>query len=250
MIIEGSLNSLELYSEKSVNKYSKCFHSRIPKEGGRQISIRNPIPGPTAQRLSPPPLSGTKRSTRSQAPVATPKSESMAVLRAPPPSFLPHPPLSRPSHSQSKRRRPTTCRGVAATGPAHSSSRSRSGGGGVHGGRAKNGLLLAAARRRRPREEERVLPCLRATEAGVGAAGVAREEDEYGDEYLATEAGWGVRRMARVGEEMRRVAQVQAQAFHVPVALFDDFFFDFFKVSTCMSCCLRVNLMDLFVLVV
>jgi hypothetical protein len=78
------------------------------------------------------------------------------------------------------------------------------------------------------------VPCLPATEAGVRAAGVAREEDEDG-EYLAREAGWGVRRMARVGEEMRRVAQVQAEAFHVPVALFNDFFFDFFKVSTYLS---------------
>jgi hypothetical protein len=72
---------------------------------------------------------------------------------------------------------------------------------------------------------------LRATEAGVGAAGVAKEEDEY----LAREAGWGVRRMA----------QVQAEAFHVPVALFNDFFFDFFKVSTCLS--LLALQLDLFV---
>lgn len=33
-----------------------------------------------------------------------------------------------------------------------------------------------------------------------------------------------------VGEEIRRVAQVQAKAFHVLVALFNDFFLDFFKV--------------------
>jgi hypothetical protein len=85
------------------------------------------------------------------------------------------------------------------------------------------------------------VPCLRAAEAGVGAAGVAKEEDEY----LAREAGWGVRRMARVGEEMRRVAQVQTEAFHVPVALFNDFFFDFFKVSTCLS--LLALELDLFV---
>lgn len=82
------------------------------------------------------------------------------------------------------------------------------------------------------------MPCLPATEAGVRAAGVAREEDED-DEYLAREAGWGVRRMARVGEEMRRVAQVQAEAFHVPVALFNDFFFDFFKIRR--RCCRRLS---------
>jgi hypothetical protein len=63
--------------------------------------------------------------------------------------------------------------------------------------------------------------------------GVGGSEEVPGDKeerYLVTEAGWGVRRMGRVGEEMRRVALVQAEAFHVPVALFNDFFFDFFKV--------------------
>ena len=69
--------------------------------------------------------------------------------------------------------------------------------------------------------------CLPATEEGVAAAAAATEEE---DGYLAREAGWGVRRMGRVGEEMRRVAQVQAEAFHAPVPLFNDFFFDFFKV--------------------
>jgi hypothetical protein len=71
--------------------------------------------------------------------------------------------------------------------------------------------------------------CLAATDEGVAAAGAASKEEEE-DGYLAREGGWGVRHMGRVGEEMRRVAQVQAEAFHVPVALFNDFFFDFFKV--------------------
>ncbi|MQM21677.1 hypothetical protein Taro_054722 [Colocasia esculenta] len=43
--------------------------------------------------------------------------------------------------------------------------------------------------------------------------------------------GWGVRRMAMVGEEMRMVAHIQAEAFHEPVALFDDFFFQFFEAE-------------------
>lgn len=60
--------------------------------------------------------------------------------------------------------------------------------------------------------------------------GGAEEEEEEG-RYLAREAWWGVRRMGRVGEEMRRVALVQAEAFHVPVALFNDFFFEFFKAE-------------------
>lgn len=66
--------------------------------------------------------------------------------------------------------------------------------------------------------------------------GGAEEEEEEG-RYLAREAWWGVRRMGRVGEEMRRVALVQAEAFHVPVALFNDFFFEFFKIR--QRCCRR-----------
>lgn len=53
------------------------------------------------------------------------------------------------------------------------------------------------------------------------------------DGYLARGFGWGVRRMVSVGDEMRRVAEVQAEAFHEPLALFDNFFFEFFKV-TCL----------------
>lgn len=40
-------------------------------------------------------------------------------------------------------------------------------------------------------------------------------------------------RMGRVGEEMRRVVQVQAEAFQLSVALFDDIF-DFFSTSMTM----------------
>nr|AER41610.1 acetyltransferase+GNAT+family [Oryza glaberrima] len=54
-------------------------------------------------------------------------------------------------------------------------------------------------------------------------------------------ARWGVRRMGRVGEEMRRVALVQAEAFHVPVALFNDFFFDFFKAEVLSALIYRVR---------
>ncbi|KAL7118173.1 hypothetical protein ACP275_03G119100 [Erythranthe tilingii] len=44
-------------------------------------------------------------------------------------------------------------------------------------------------------------------------------------------ASWQVRRMAEKEDEMRRVADVQAEAFHEPVFLFDDMFFDFFKAE-------------------
>ena len=47
---------------------------------------------------------------------------------------------------------------------------------------------------------------------------------------LVDEYGWKVRRLVEEDGEMRKVAQVQAQAFHVPVVLFNDLFFEFFQV--------------------
>ena len=51
-------------------------------------------------------------------------------------------------------------------------------------------------------------------------------------EYLVNEFGWRVRRLAEDQHEMKEVAQLQAEAFHTPTALFDDLFFEFFKVRT------------------
>ncbi|CAN6213708.1 unnamed protein product [Urochloa humidicola] len=148
----------------------------------------------------------------------------MAVLRAAP-LLLPQP-LSPSSRST----RCPTCRAVAVAGASlHASSRTR-----IHGGGAKKRLL---ASRRRPGAVG-VASCLPATDEGVTAARAAREEE---DGYLAREGGWGVRHMGRVGEEMRRVAQVQAEAFHVPVALFNDFFFDFFKAEVLSALIYRVR---------
>ncbi|KAH7663786.1 Acyl-CoA N-acyltransferase protein [Dioscorea alata] len=62
-----------------------------------------------------------------------------------------------------------------------------------------------------------------------------RESEKCGnvleDKYLVMKYGWGVRRMAQVGEEMRSVAHVQAEAFHVPMLLFNNLFFEFFKAE-------------------
>lgn len=51
------------------------------------------------------------------------------------------------------------------------------------------------------------------------------------DRYLVNEYGWKVRRLVENTDEMKKVAQVQAEAFHVPVSLFNDLFFDFFQVN-------------------
>ncbi|XP_072971515.1 GCN5-related N-acetyltransferase 10, chloroplastic isoform X2 [Typha angustifolia] len=61
------------------------------------------------------------------------------------------------------------------------------------------------------------------------------------DGYLVREFGWGVRRMAQVGEEMRRVAYVQAEAFHVPMALFNDLFFEFFRAEVLSALIYRIR---------
>uniref|UniRef100_A0A0E0LJ61 N-acetyltransferase domain-containing protein n=1 Tax=Oryza punctata TaxID=4537 RepID=A0A0E0LJ61_ORYPU len=106
---------------------------------------------------------------------------------------------------------------------------------GRHGGGKKSGLL--AARRRGRRDRVACLPTKEEEEEEVGVAGDG--EDDEG--YLVREGEWGVRRMGRVGEEMRRVALVQAEAFHVPVALFNDFFFDFFKAEVLSALIYRVR---------
>lgn len=56
------------------------------------------------------------------------------------------------------------------------------------------------------------------------------EDEKLQFGYLARDVNWQVRRMLETEEEMREVANVQAEAFHEPVFLFDDLFFDFFKV--------------------
>ncbi|KAL2231884.1 uncharacterized protein LOC105175885 [Sesamum indicum] len=49
--------------------------------------------------------------------------------------------------------------------------------------------------------------------------------------YLVRDMNWQVRRMVEMEDEMRKVADVQAEAFHEPVFLFNDLFFEFFKAE-------------------
>lgn len=57
--------------------------------------------------------------------------------------------------------------------------------------------------------------------------------DKVAEEWLVKDYGWKVRRL-RVGDEAEtsKAAFVQAQAFHTPMAFFDDLFFEFFKVTS------------------
>lgn len=62
---------------------------------------------------------------------------------------------------------------------------------------------------------------------GSGKFGI----DSKGEfKYLVSEYGWKVRSLFRNGDEVRQAAQVQAEAFHEPVFLFNDLFFQFFQV--------------------
>lgn len=63
------------------------------------------------------------------------------------------------------------------------------------------------------------------------AAAEAADHSVASGEYLVEGFGWGVRRMAEVEDEMRKVAAVQAEAFHVPVSFFNDAFFEFFRAE-------------------
>ncbi|KDP23674.1 hypothetical protein JCGZ_23507 [Jatropha curcas] len=58
------------------------------------------------------------------------------------------------------------------------------------------------------------------------------EEDREGRfDHLVSEFGWKVRKLAMDAHEMKEVAQIQAEAFHKPFAIFDDLFFQFFKAE-------------------
>lgn len=63
---------------------------------------------------------------------------------------------------------------------------------------------------------------------GSGKFGI----DSKGEfKYLVSEYGWKIRSLFRNGDEVRKAAQVQAEAFHEPVFLFNDLFFQFFQVN-------------------
>lgn len=58
---------------------------------------------------------------------------------------------------------------------------------------------------------------------------------------LLSEHGWHIRRMVETDEEMRKVARVQAEAFHEPVVLFNDLFFEFFQAEVLSALLYRLR---------
>lgn len=64
---------------------------------------------------------------------------------------------------------------------------------------------------------------------GGGGGSDGDGKGQFGN--LAKGYGWQVRRMVEKDEEMRSVANIQAEAFHEPVILFNDVFFQFFQAE-------------------
>lgn len=67
--------------------------------------------------------------------------------------------------------------------------------------------------------------------AGNGGSYSRSTGDQVGL-LLSNEHGWEVRRLDETEDEMRKVAQIQAEAFYEPPILFHDLFFEFFQVSS------------------
>ncbi|XP_071732076.1 GCN5-related N-acetyltransferase 10, chloroplastic [Rutidosis leptorrhynchoides] len=71
---------------------------------------------------------------------------------------------------------------------------------------------------------------------GGGGGGDEGWDGKYNDDKgqfgnLVKEYGWQVRRMDEKDDEMRSVANIQAEAFYEPVILFNDVFFQFFQAE-------------------
>ncbi|GAB2271893.1 hypothetical protein Dimus_006722 [Dionaea muscipula] len=58
---------------------------------------------------------------------------------------------------------------------------------------------------------------------------------------LVSEHGWMVRRMVEEESETRKVAQIQAEAFHEPVAFFNDLFYQFFQAEVLSALLYRLR---------
>ncbi|XP_042504612.1 uncharacterized protein LOC122081526 isoform X2 [Macadamia integrifolia] len=95
----------------------------------------------------------------------------------------------------------------------------------------------SSERGRKSRERQRgaLVPFCSSSSTSVGLEGEGKDrkllvsKEQFG--YLVSEFGWKVRRLVEEEDEMRRVAQVQAEAFHDPVILFNGLFFEFFKAE-------------------
>lgn len=100
---------------------------------------------------------------------------------------------------------------------------------------SENSSSSSALVQQRPPSTDEELGMIVDQTAEVGIRRKTGINDRFDDnreiEYLVREYGWKVRRMVEEKSEMRKVAQIQAQAFHVPSPIFDDWFFHFFQAE-------------------
>ncbi|XP_031490980.1 uncharacterized protein LOC116258049 [Nymphaea colorata] len=68
-----------------------------------------------------------------------------------------------------------------------------------------------------------------------------RVESEDCEAPLVIENGWRVRSLVQREEEMRSVADVQAEAFYSPMAFFNGFFFEIFKAEVLAGLLYRIR---------
>ncbi|KAG4966684.1 hypothetical protein AAZX31_12G001900 [Glycine max] len=101
---------------------------------------------------------------------------------------------------------------------------------GVRRGSRTKGSCYRVGRKRRG---GLVLQCSSTTDQDVrlqiesGSIGKLKQHFEY----LVCEYGWRVRRLFENADEIKKASHVQAEAFHVPVSLFNELFFQFFQAE-------------------
>ncbi|KAI4331837.1 hypothetical protein L6164_016792 [Bauhinia variegata] len=103
-------------------------------------------------------------------------------------------------------------------------------------GRAKSRFLLQCCSR-----SSSVTSLWEDEQAEVKINEIGKKEQKRGLEYLMCDYGWAVRRLAEKKDEIREAAQLQAEAFHVPVALFNDLFFQFFQAEVLSGLLYKLN---------
>lgn len=106
------------------------------------------------------------------------------------------------------------------------------------------GLCNWRKRLQKPQCSSSSFPVSSTTARELDQVGLKLEGKQRGECLVNDNYGWKVRRMIETEQEMRKVAAVQAEAFHQPLFFFDDLFFEFFQVHSKHS--LLLHFVDLF----
>ncbi|KAM3382034.1 hypothetical protein T459_09339 [Capsicum annuum] len=93
------------------------------------------------------------------------------------------------------------------------------------------GLCNWRKRLQKPQCSSSSFPVSSTTARELDQVGLKLEGKQRGECLVNDNYGWKVRRMIETEQEMRKVAAVQAEAFHQPLFFFDDLFFEFFQAE-------------------